>query len=70
MPLMPLIARSTAATDYDLSEVVLCPEGRVLWWNTWEAQQRQKAHLVGPNTSEQTDLDEHAMDRQWPDDMR
>lgn len=63
----------TAATDQDRSEVVLCPDGRVIWWNTWEAEQRRKATAPSARdgTTDQTDLDEHDADhKQWPDDMR
>ncbi|MRU14131.1 hypothetical protein FDP25_01690 [Roseovarius sp. A21] len=64
----------TAATDQDRREVVLCPDGRVIWWNTWEAEQRRKATVPNAvlNASDgTTDLDEHDADHeQWPDDMR
>ncbi|MCA2008506.1 hypothetical protein [Tritonibacter mobilis] len=63
----------TAATDQDRNEVVLCPDGRVIWWNTWEADQRRNAQMrsTSDSATDQTDLDEHDADhKQWPDDMR
>lgn len=59
----------TAATDHDGREVVLCPDGAVIWQNSFEADQRRKrqdqrnqeGHQASPRDGRSED---------WPEDMR
>jgi len=59
----------TAATDQNGQEVVLCPDGAVVWQNTFEAEQRRERESQ-PTREGHQESPRDGRSGAWPDDMR